>query len=437
MERLRFDTAKTVGDFKPMNAVNNGPVHARHHNDQYRDNFELYRAAKIPFARNHDAAFCSSYGGQYSVDITAIFNDFDADVNDPASYDFACTDEYIAVTLEAGTETFYRLGEKIEHEIRKHHIHPPKDYQKWAQICEHIIRHYNEGWADGYHYNIRYWEIWNEADLDAAEGATNKRTWSGTREQFFELYTITAKHLKACFPEIMIGGPALAHRVEWAEEFLTYLEKANAPLDFFSWHVYCRTPERLLKNEPVFREMLNRHGYTKTQSILNEWNYVLGWEGQEYTYSIKQINGLKGASFALSCMCCAQKSTLDMLMYYDARPSLWNGLFDFYTLEALKGYYPYLWYGMLYGRKEIRAENEPSNIYTLCGVDENGKTLTLVTHYDDNDDAEAKTVSLDFGKQGEYEVYLLDAEHDGALVSTTSELTFTLPVHTCLLIKEK
>lgn len=436
MEKLRFDTVKTVGDFKPMNAVNNGPVHSRHHNDQYRDNLELYRAAKIPFARNHDAAFFNGYGGQYSVDITAIFNDFDADVNDPAAYDFACTDEYIAVTLEAGTETFYRLGEKIEHEILKHHIHPPKDYQKWAQICEHIIRHYNEGWADGYHYNIRYWEIWNEADLDAKEGATNKRTWSGTKEQFFELYSVAAKHLKACFPELMIGGPALAHRVGWAEEFLTYIEKANAPLDFFSWHVYCTTPERLLKNEPVFREMLDRHGYTKAQSILNEWNYVRGWE-EEYTYSIKQIISLKGASFALSCMCCAQKSTLDMLMYYDARPCIFNGLFDFYTLEALKGYYPYLWYGMLYGKKEIRAEKEPSNVYTLCGVDENGKTITLVTHYDDNDDAEAKTVSLDFGKQGEYEVYLLDAEHDGALVSTTSELTFTLPVYTCLLIKEK
>ena len=32
--------------------------------------------------------------------------------------------------------------------------------------------------------------------------------------------------------------------------------------------------------------------------------------------------------------------SLYMLMYYDAQPSCFNGIFDFYTLEVLKGYYP-------------------------------------------------------------------------------------------------
>ena len=27
-----------------------------------------------------------------------------------------------------------------------------------------VIKHYNSGWANGYHYNIKYWEIWNEPD---------------------------------------------------------------------------------------------------------------------------------------------------------------------------------------------------------------------------------------------------------------------------------
>ena len=49
--------------------------------------------------------------------------------------------------------------------IKPYHTFPPKDPEKWARICEHIIRHYTEGWADGYHYNIRYWEIWNEPEV--------------------------------------------------------------------------------------------------------------------------------------------------------------------------------------------------------------------------------------------------------------------------------
>ena len=339
MQILKFDPTTPCGNFKPMNAVNNGPVHKRYAQDQYIDNLELYRAAKIPFARNHDAAFYNRYGGEFTVDISAVFPRFEADVNDPASYDFACTDEYIAVTLEAGTETFYRLGQKIEHEIRKHHTLPPTDFRKWAEICEHIIRHYNEGWADGFHYNIRYWEIWNEADLDG-DDSPNKRTWGGTAEQYFELYEITAKHLKSCFPHLKIGGPALAHSInDWAERFLGHAEEKRVPLDFFSWHIYCTTPEKMMEKNARVQALLERHGFGGVENILNEWNYVRGWD-RDFVYSVKQISGLKGASFTLACMCEAQKSSIDMLMYYDARPSAFNGMFSPFTLEPLKGYYP-------------------------------------------------------------------------------------------------
>ncbi|MBO5021618.1 MAG: hypothetical protein J6D52_13220, partial [Clostridia bacterium] len=78
-----------------------------------RGNFDAYKEAGFPYARNHDAAFCAGYGGEHTVDITAVFPDFDADPYDPASYDFACTDHYSARIMEAGTEVFYRLGQKI------------------------------------------------------------------------------------------------------------------------------------------------------------------------------------------------------------------------------------------------------------------------------------------------------------------------------------
>ena len=104
METIKFDLAKTLGEFKIMNAVNNGPVHKRHAQDQRRSNLAEYKAARIPYARNHDAAFNASYGGEFSVDISAIFPNFDADPYDPESYDFVCTDEYTLVTLDDGSQ---------------------------------------------------------------------------------------------------------------------------------------------------------------------------------------------------------------------------------------------------------------------------------------------------------------------------------------------
>ena len=359
-EILKFDLNSSGNNFKILNATNGGPWQRRYANDQFRSNFADYKSARIPYSRNHDSAVCGIYGGPYSHDITYIFPDFDADPYDAESYDFACTDESILVCLDAGTETFFRLGQTIEHQIKKHGTVPPKDFKKWAVICEHIIRHYNEGWADGYKLNIKYWEIWNEADLDP-DDSSNKRTWGGTKAEFFNLYEITAMHLKECFPDLKIGGPALAHNEEWAEDFLQEMKNRKVPLDFFSWHIYCTEPAHMAQKAERIKTLLNKYGYENSESILNEWNYVKGWE-EEFVYSVKAIHGIKGASFTLACICTSQHSPVDMLMYYDTRPSAFNGVFDFYTYEKLKGYYAFYWYGFLYDcEKEITSQNEIEN----------------------------------------------------------------------------
>lgn len=436
MDILKFDLNSDGNKFKILNATNGGPWHKRHANDQFRSNFLDYKAARIPYSRNHDSGVCSVYGGPYSHDIACIFPNFDADPYDPASYDFPCTDESILVCLDAGTETFFRLGQTIEHQIKKHGTIPPKNFKKWAVICEHIIRHYNEGWANGYKLNIQYWEIWNEADLDP-DDSPNKRTWGGTKTQFFDLFEITAKHLKERFPDLKIGGPALAWNEEWAEDFLQEMKKRNVPLDFFSWHIYCTEPKHMVEKSERIQTILDKYGYDNAESILNEWNYIKGWT-EEYVYSLKAIHGIKGASFAMACMCASQHSPIDMLMYYDTRPSAFNGVFDFYTYEKLKGYYAFYWYGKLYDcEKEIFAKNEIENIYSLCGVDNNGKATIILTYYSDNDALPIKNISLELGKKGTYEIYIVDNEHNGELTEITDNLSFDLELFSIVLIKEK
>lgn len=436
MDTLKFDISTKYGKFKILNASNGGPWHKRHANDQYRSNFEDYKLARIPYSRNHDSAVCGIYGGPYSHDVTCIFPDFDADPENPASYDFECTDEAILVCLEAGTKTFFRLGQTIEHQIKKHGTIPPKDFKKWAVICEHIIRHYTEGWANGFYHDMPYWEIWNEPDLDR-DGSPNKRCWGGTKAQFFDFYEIASKHLKKCFPNLKIGGPALAGNEEWADDFLREMKERNVPVDFFSWHIYGTEPKRFTEKAKRMKALLLKHGYENTESILNEWNYVKGWES-EFVYSIEMIHGIKDAAFAMAVISEAQKSNIDMLMYYDTRPSVFNGVFDFYTYERLKGYYPLMWYGMFYDlENEIRTENTLPNIYSLCGCDRGGKLLAVITYYTDDDNAGTQSFNIDFGRDSEFEIYLLDENHDAELVSVTNKLSVTMQANTCLLIKER
>ncbi len=150
-------------------------------------------------------------GGNFAdglfVDIPNIFRDFDADETDPANYDFVFTDWLIQTLMSHHVEPVFRLGVSIENycKWRAYRIFPPKDNAKWAHICEHVIRHYNEGWADGFRYGITYWEIWNEPDHTHLP--QDNQMWQGTPEEYFELYDTAAKHLKACFGNtIKVGG---------------------------------------------------------------------------------------------------------------------------------------------------------------------------------------------------------------------------------------
>ena len=91
MTDIYVNSKQILGRIKPMHAVNNGPIKNGPGSD---DNFEAFREAGIPFVRNHDASFCASYGGEHTVDILAVFPDFDKDPYDPASYDFVITDTF-------------------------------------------------------------------------------------------------------------------------------------------------------------------------------------------------------------------------------------------------------------------------------------------------------------------------------------------------------
>ena len=124
-------------------------------------------------------------------------------------------------------------------------------------------------------------------------------------------------------------------------------------------------------------------------------------------------------------------------MYYSTIPHIWCNAFDYYTYEVRKGYYPLYWYGMFYDMKgEIPSEEKIENIYSLCGVDKDGKTLTVVTYYTDKENEPSKEIELNFGKSGEYEIYLLDKDTDGTIVVTTKDARFTIEPNSCIMIKE-
>ncbi|WP_276353744.1 GH39 family glycosyl hydrolase [Cohnella caldifontis] len=379
MTEIRLHPDQTIGTIKPIHGVNNGPVTY----GSLVDVSDYYAAAAVPLVRLHDP----NWPHPREVDIHIVFPDFDKDPADPASYDFSQTDEYLRTVVATGARVVYRLGESIEHTATKYFVHPPKDYEKWARICIGIIRHYNQGWANGFYYNIEYWEIWNEPDYSV-------RMWSGTHEQYYRLYETASLAIKRFDPSLKVGGPAVANpNSDFVPEFLEHCRSRQLPLDFFSWHTYTGDPLKIARNARHIRSLLDRYGYGKTESHLNEWNYMTGdfatiWnKGNEFIR--KQVfdrqKSHEGAAFVAQVLSFLQDLPVDQANYYDGQPTaLFCGLFDYHgvpqkTYHAVQAFEHLRQHGSRIGC-EITGESE--GLSCLAARDADGRVAALISNFD-------------------------------------------------------
>lgn len=414
MAKITINANKTVGKIKPMHAVNNGPL-----GGPGWGRWDLMKEAGIPFARLHDTG--GAYGGHVYVDIANVFRDFDKDPSDPANYDFAFTDWLLKSLTENGAEPFYRLGSTIENsqQIKAYNIYPPKDNLKWAKICEGIIRHYTEGWGNGFNYKITYWEIWNEPDNEP-EIADNPM-WKGTKEQYFELYQVAASYLKEKFPHLKFGGyascgfykianiaanpnanisPRIEYFVEFFHDFLKYIsdEKHKAPLDFFSWHSYSGVWANQIYADYA-RKTLDEYGFTKTEHFLNEWNPGIKRHGQ-----------LIDATDIAANMLALHRTSVDMLMYYDWRLNHpYCGALMPITHEPTKAFYVFKAFNELYRiGSEVESVIEGENLYCVAAKNDENFALMIANASDKERIVRYSAEGINLKNA---QVLVIDAEH--------------------------
>lgn len=432
---VAVDFSRVLGNFRPLHGLNNAPVGGRGGDGA----IALFKQAAIPLCRLHDVP----HSGTHAVDIASIFPLAHADPDDPRNYTFARTDDYIQGILDTGAKIVYRLGSSIEHSPRKYDVNPPADPSKWARVCVNIIRHYNEGWADGFHHDIRYWEIWNEPDLGPA-------TWTGTPQQFFELYAVAAKAIKRHNPKLMVGGPGLAGNMEFLDDFLTACSESRAPLDFLSWHQYTANPLAVGDKATNVRRALDKHGFPRAESHLNEWHFFNGdWKRlrADPAYAkrlFEELNGTRGATFAAATMALLQDRPVDVANYYTGDTTRW-GLFDTSGLPH-KTYFAFRAFHEFSrdarriacaGNSEVRSDivaaalsNDGKSARILvCNLGEESRAYHIHLH------------SPPWKTSVEVDTWALDSEHDftrlpsARLAAGTSVLEATCPAFSFRLIE--
>jgi DUF1680 family protein len=442
-QTITVDFSATCGTLRPLHGINKGPLGP----NGLVDLTLAQKRLRIPSTRLHDC----HHPNPTVVDMHAVFPNPDADPTVPENYDFRETDEYIAAVRASGAEVIYRLGQSIEHQTVKRHVHPPRDPARWAAACAGIVRHYNQGWANGFHYGIRYWEIWNEPE-------NRPVMWTGTDAQFLELYQATSRLLRSQFPDIKIGGPGFGYcgafdgkelkPSEFCAALLDLCRRETLPLDFFSWHCYTNNPAELAARAVAVRRMLDAAGFTKTESHLNEWNYLPGnsWdvlsrnaEPETRQRASDQMAGADGGAFLAASLVELQDAPVDVCNFYHGE----TGGFGLFTEVGMptKNYYAMLAFSRLLDTpKRVRATGAvPGKLAVAAGIsDEKTSAAVLVANLTGAEELRLTLTHLPWDSDASIKIGIVDGQHSlEPLVDqphAASVLTLKLPPPSVALI---
>ncbi|MFA9478075.1 hypothetical protein ACERK3_07165 [Phycisphaerales bacterium AB-hyl4] len=369
---IAVDFGRPLPPIRALHGTNFGPLYT-----QGRDLSDYFRAAGFPSLRLHDCALvCKD-----TVDIKDLFPLAHLDESEPTNWTFGPTDDYLQTAKALDTQAIYRLGPSIEHQHPKYFVHPPSDYDKWARICCQIIRHYNEGWADGFHHDIAYWEIWNEP--------WHPSMWTGTQEQWFALYETASKAIKRSFPHLKLGGADASG--EYAESFLAYCQQHECPMDFFCWHLYARTPKQVVESTREAKQRLENYGFGDAELNLNEWNWFPEEDWSWRTSASRrrrffdQLASAESAAFIVATLSYLQDEPMTMTNWYAPFLGRW-GMFDT-DARPQKPFYAFVAFNEMLQTPQRAATNGDkldTGLSVLAGTDDAGcHARVLVSNFAD------------------------------------------------------
>ena len=370
---LKLNPSASCGVIRNILGMNNSPritSAAREASE-----IALFKQINPGRTRYHDASLENP--GYALINVSQIFPLFHVDENDPRNYNFEATDYYLKLAASCGTELEIRLGEDIEHSREHYKVKPPADPEKWARICLNIIRHYNEGWADGLHLGIRYWSVWEEPD--------NEKLFDGPFEKYMELYSVVAKAIKKEFPELKVGGPNTMGGLPWSTEpFFQHCRDTGTPVDFAEFTTYLRDPEVFLNQCAVFEDIVRKYGFTDAELCVSEFHYgPLNWD-MTLPGVIDTFTKAESAAYTTYLYTKLLDTSYSMAFYYSWACSMWGVTKGNAGRELMP-----VGYGLTYFAEMTRCKarlmpeisNPSDDAAFLCGVTEEGTVKVMVSFF--------------------------------------------------------
>jgi hypothetical protein len=407
---FEVDFAATQERIKDLGGVNAGPdvLAPRGATTAPLPAIQGYRDGGVTLIRTHDMPSAQYY--EYTknfwttqgtnVSVNAAF-----DPTLESSYNWSSFDGKIDTIINFGFTPYMRLGINFGATFP----YPPTDpdkrsFTRFAEICKRTVMHYNQGWASGRRYGIKYWEVWNEPDSPGFWKDSATAVGFGDSAAFVRMYKTVSDSLKRVDATIKVGaagilsGTVLTKR-GWERYFINACRDNRATLDFLSWHLYgALNPYTVAIYGAYMRGLLDAAGFTSTENHVSETNIRLGEDDARFPAAAQVINKPKHAAYMASQLISAQMGSIDRLMVY--RGASFMNLFNSDTLggqpnlmlsgRGFKAFTEIMRFapqrikadGSEFIATEASAAKDTTNIMVLAGRADNQNTCyVLVSNY--------------------------------------------------------
>ncbi len=238
------------------------------------------------------------------------------DNNDPSSFNWEGFDDQRMIRFienrdefekvyhdDLGMEPLVLLGYNVEWNKSDDPESPVESHEEWAEFAAAVVESYN-GSDDNYSPTMRLLQIWNEP---------NFHFYTGTRENWFDLYNTTARRIRNEYPGVLIGGPTITHSGEdpqfWME---TFVEECGPYSDYLIFQHYGpqgQGHEVLINHVRKYAEMFRSlPGKEDGKVMITETDgWFQGWEKMKFVMA-RQFGFLEISDLLLGVhhFCCME-----------------------------------------------------------------------------------------------------------------------------------
>ncbi|MDW8307857.1 MAG: hypothetical protein RMK20_00635 [Verrucomicrobiales bacterium] len=201
--------------------------------------------------------------------------------------------------LASGSQTMFHYAMNVT---------PPRSWREWHDLVRAFTAHCVERYGLP---EVRQWhfEVWNEPNLPCF--------WTGTQEDYFQLYAHAARAVKSVDAQLRVGGPATA-RAAWLTDLIEFCARQGVPLDFISTHLYPQDEFAEAREQTAggrepgtfFAEQVQAVRRAIASSVMphlpvhwTEWNTQLAASAAEVSWTNNRfVDSLPGAAFVVRNM---------------------------------------------------------------------------------------------------------------------------------------